>query len=199
MIARSFLLVVALAAGIPAAAQSTPPQTPAKPTAPAPAPQTPPTATAPAGSQAGAASATPQVPTAPTPAVPASRKFTTESGVMFSLILKDKTADFESVLGRVKEALAKSQDPKRKQQALGWRVLKGSEPGPGGNIVYIWLFDPAVKEFDYSITTILLEAFPSEAQDLWAKYTACFASPQSMLSLTQVITMGPTGTGAVPK
>ncbi len=177
----SFLFVVALAAGFTAAAQSAP-STPAQtPTA-----QTP-------------ATAAPQVPTAATPAVPATRKFTAESGVMFSLILKDKTADFESVLGRVKEALAKSQDPKRKQQALSWRVMKGVEPGPAGNVFYIWLFDPAVKDVEYSITSILTEAFPNEAQDLWAKYTSCFASPQSMLNLTQVLSMGPAGTVAVPK
>jgi hypothetical protein len=176
----AFLAVVALAVGIPAAAQTTP-ATPAQaPTAP----QT---------------TASPQVPAATMPAVPASRKFTADTGVMFSLILASKTADFESVLARVKEALAKSQDPKRKQQALSWRVLKGVEPGAGGNIVYIWFFDPAVKDVEYSITTILTEAFPNEAQDLWAKYTACFASPQSMLNLQQVLSMGPAGTVAVPK
>jgi hypothetical protein len=202
--ASAFLAVVALAVGIPAAAHAATSQTPARPAPSAPAetqtqtPATQPPATQSPAGQAGAAQ-TPQVPTAPMPAVPASRKFTTEAGVMFSLILPAKTADFEAVLARVKEALAKSQDPKRKQQALGWRVMKGTEPGPGGNIVYMWLFDPAVKDFDYSITNILLEAFPNEAQDLWAKYTACFASPQSMLSLTQVLSMGPAGTGAVPK
>ena len=78
-------------------------------------------------------------------------------------------------------------------------MLKGVEPGAGGNIVYIWLFDPAVKDVEYSITSILTEAFPNEAQDLWAKYTACFASPQSMLNLTEVLSMGPAGTAAVPK
>jgi hypothetical protein len=193
MIVKSFVLVVALAAGFPAAAQSTPPQTPTPTQNPT---QTP--GTQPPGSQTGTAPLA-GVPTAATPAVPASRKFTAESGVMFSLILANKTADFEAVLARVKEALTKSQDPKRKQQALSWRVLKGAEPGAGGNIVYIWLFDPAVKDVEYSITSILTEAFPNEAQDLWAKYVACFASPQSMLNLTQVLSMGPAGTAAVPK
>ena len=189
----SLLFVVALAAGLSAAAHPTTPQAPAKPPAPTTPTQTP-AAPAPE-SQAAAA----QVPTAPMPAVPASRKFTAESGVMFSLILPTKTADFEAVLARVKEALTKSQDPKRKQQALSWRVLKGLEAGPGGNVVYMWLFDPAVKDVEYSITSILTEAFPSEAQDLWAKYTACFAAPQSMLNLQQVLTMGPAGTVTVPK
>ena len=116
---------------------------------------------------------------------------------MFSLIYTAKTADYEAVLARVKEALAKSQDPKRKQQALSWRVLKGVETGPGGNTFYLWFFDPPVKDVEYSITQILTEAFPNEAQDLWAKYTACFAQPQSMLNLTQVLIMGATLT--VPK
>ena len=118
---------------------------------------------------------------------------------MFSVIKPDKTADFEAVLARVKEALNKSQDPKRRQQALSWRVLKGLEAGPGGNVVYIWLLDPAVKDEDYSITTILTEAFPNEAQDLWAKYVACFVSGQTMLNLQQVLAMGPAGTVTVPK
>jgi hypothetical protein len=177
--------MVALAAGISAAAQTAPPRTPAQTPA--------------AQSQAPGSQAAPQVPAAAMPAVPASRMFTAEAGVMFSLIYANKTADFEAVLARVKDALAKSQDPKRRQQALSWRVLKGVEPGPGGNIVYIWLFDPAVKDIEYSITTILAEAFPTEAQDLWAKYTACFASGQSMLNLNQVLSMGPAGSVTVPK
>jgi hypothetical protein len=180
------VFVGALAAGTLVAAQSSTQQPPATP------PVQPPVAQPPA-------STTPAVPAAPLPAVPASRKFTSDSGVMFSLIKADKTADFEAVLARVKEALAKSPDPKRKQQALSWRVLKGLEAGPGGSVVYLWLLDPAVKDEDYSITTILAEAFPNEAQDLWAKYTACFVSGQTMLNLQQVLNMGPAGTVTVPK
>jgi hypothetical protein len=192
----SFAFVVALAAGTLAAAQ----QPPAKPPA-APPPESAPATQPPASTTPGqpAAGQPPAVPAAPLPAVPASRKFTSDSGVMFSLIKADKTADFEAVLARVKEALAKSQDPKRKQQALSWRVLKGLEAGPGGNVVYVWLLDPAVKDEDYSITTILAEAFPNEAQDLWAKYTACFVSGQTMLNLQQVLNMGPAGAVTVPK
>jgi pyruvate/2-oxoglutarate dehydrogenase complex dihydrolipoamide acyltransferase (E2) component len=179
------LLVMALAAAPPAAAQAPAAQAPA---AQAPAAQTP---VAPVAGQPVAG---------PPPAVPASRKFMSDAGMMFSVIKPDKTADFEAVLARVKEALAKSQDPKRKQQALSWRVLKGLEAGPGGNVVYVWLLDPAVKDEDYSITTILAEAFPNEAQDLWAKYTACFVAGQTMLNLQQVLNMGPAGTvTTVPK
>jgi hypothetical protein len=170
--------VIALAAGSPAAAQS-PPQTP--PVTPA----------APAAQAPGAV----PVP-APVPSVPASRMFTAEAGVMFSVIYPTKVADFEAVMLRIKEALAKSADPKRKQQALGWRVFKGVESGAGGNVVYVSFFDPPAKDAEYSVTDILREAFPNEAQDLWAKYTACFVNGQVMLNLKQVVNMSP---ALVPK
>jgi len=134
----------------------------------------------------------PGTPAAPPAAVPSSRKFTTDAGLMFSVIKPDKTADFEMVMAKVKEALGKSQDPKRKQQALSWRVFKGQETAAGGAIVYVWFIDPPVKDVDYTVTDILTEAFPNEAQDLWAKYTACFVSGQTMLNLAATLNMSPT-------
>jgi hypothetical protein len=172
----AFLVAVALAAGSLAAARTQQPPTPAPGQPPA----------APVAGQAAP----------PAPSVPASRKFTSDAGIMFSAIKPDKTADFEAVMARVKEALGKSQDPQRKQQALSWRVFKGLETGPGGAVIYVWLLDPPVKDVEYVITDILREAFPNEAQDLWAKYTACFLSGQTMLNLQQVLNMSP---AIVPK
>ena len=137
----------------------------------------------------------------PPPAVPATRKFTSDGGMIFNKIRPDKTADFEAVMARVKEALAKSDNPKRKQMALTWRVFKGLEAGPGGNYVYIFWFDPPVKDEDYSITTILGEAFPNELQDLWSKFTGSFVDGQTMLNLQLVANMSPNApaTTAIPK
>jgi hypothetical protein len=58
--------------------------------------------------------------------------------------------------------------------------------------------DPAVKDEDYTVSQILSEAFPTEVQDLWAKYTQSFVSAQTMLNLQQTTNMSPTAT-AVPK
>jgi hypothetical protein len=164
------LFLTALAAGTPAAAQS-PASTPQAPAAPA---------------------------ATPPPAVPASRKFTADGGVIFNIIKPDKGPDFEAVMAKVKEALNKSDNPKRKQMALGWRVFKGVESGLGGNLVYVFWFDPPVKDEDYSITQILTEGFPNEAQDLWAKFTACFVQGQTMLNLAQVVNMSPNAV-TIPK
>jgi len=136
---------------------------------------------------------------APPPAVPASRKFTSDGGMIINLIKPDKTADFEAVMARVKEALAKSDNPKRKQMALGWRVFKGLETGPGGNYVYVFWFDPPIKDEDYQITAILGDAFPNELQDLWSKFRECFVQGQTMLNLQQVVNMSPNAPATTPK
>ena len=116
-----------------------------------------------------------------------------------NLIKPDKTADFEMVMNRVKDALAKSDNPKRKQMALSWRLLKGLESGPGGTVIYFFWFDPPVKDEDYQITTILGEAFPNELQDLWAKFSQSFANPQVMLNLQMILNMSPNAPATVPK
>ena len=188
---RSIVLVVliAAAAAVPAAAQSTasppPTQPPATPQAQTQTPVTPPTTTPQQPGQPGTA-------TTQTTAVPAVRYFTADAGAMFSLIKPDKTADFEAVMAKVKEALGKSQDPKRKQQAQNWRVFKATEPALGGAVLYIWWLDPPIKDADYTISTLLAEAFPNEVQDLWTKYTQAFVSGQTMLNLTLTTNMNPT-------
>ena len=189
MLLSSFVLVMAFAAGSPAAApQAAAPQAP-----PASKPPTQTPAQTPATPAAGQ---TPATTTGPAPAVPASRKFTSDAGLMFSVIKADKTADFEAVMARVKEALNKSDKPERKQQALSWVLYKGLETPGGTNVLYVWLLNPPVKDTEYSVTDILREAFPNEAQDLWAKYIACFVQGQNMLNLQQVLSMSP---AIVPK
>ena len=191
------LILTVLAAGTLAAALA---QTQAPPPTQAPTQTKPPGTQTPAGQPpAGAAAPGTEKQTGPPPpAVPASRKFTSDGGMIINVIKPDKGPDFEAVMARVKEALAKSDNPKRKQMALSWRVFKGLEAGPAGNLVYIFWFDPPVKDEDYQITAILGEAFPNELQDLWSKFTQCFVNGQTMLNLQQVVNMSPNAT-AIPK
>ena len=129
----------------------------------APAPQAPP-----AAPQAAAA---PQA-----PATPQARIFTGDVGLMFNVIKPDKTADFEKVIAKLKEALAKSDDPVHKAMAKGWRVIKNPEPmAQGGNYLYVFLIDPVAKDADYTISKILAKVFPAEVQYLFKTYSSCFA------------------------
>ncbi len=193
------VLAAASVAASRSAALATPPHVSA---AQAPA-QQPPVGAPPAGATPQAPGAAGQVPgapgTPPPPAVPASRKFTADGGVIFNMIKPDKGPDFEAVMAKVKEALAKSDNPKRKQMALTWRVFKGVEAGPNGNLIYVFWFDPPIKDEDYQITAILGEAFPDQLQDLWSKFTGCFVNGQTMLNLQQVVNMSPNAPAITPK
>ena len=61
------------------------------------------------------------------------RLFNQDGGFVQSVILADKTADFEMVMQKVKEALQKSENPTRQQQLRGWKVYRVTEPGPNNS------------------------------------------------------------------
>ena len=119
---------------------------------------------------------------------PAARVFTGDAGLIFNVIKADKTADFEAVVAKLKESLQKSSDEARKKQAASWKVYKQVEPGPNGSVLYVFVIDPAVKGADYTVSKILYEAFPNEAQDLFKKYSDSYAGGVSLSNLMLVST-----------
>ncbi|MCC7417990.1 MAG: hypothetical protein IT176_12710 [Acidobacteria bacterium] len=112
-----------------------------------------------------------------------------QAGLVLNFIKPDKTADFEEVMNKVKEALNTSENPTRKQQAAGWRVYKSPDPA-GPNVLYVFIIDPAVPGADYTVSNILAEAFPTEAQALYDKYAACYAMGLNRVNLNLLIDMG---------
>lgn len=140
----------------------------------------------PAFAQAAAAQAAP----AQAAPAPAARVFTGDAGLMFNVIKADKTADFEMVIGKLKEAFAKIEDPVRKQQAAGWRVFKQAEPLPNGSILYVFLIDPPVKDADYTVSKVLAEAFPVEVQELFKVYSGAYAGGVTLANYTLVSAFG---------
>lgn len=100
-----------------------------------------------------------------------------ESAVLIVLIKPDKTADFETVIAKYKEAFAKNDKAERKQQLAGLKFFK-SPTAMGGNTAYIIVADPVVKDQEYDITRIIHEVFPSEATDMFNKYKEAFAGRQ---------------------
>jgi hypothetical protein len=111
--------------------------------------------------------------------------FAGDGALVLNYIKADKTADFEMVVGRIKEALAKSEKPERKSQAAGWKIFKAAEPGPGGSVLYVWVVDPVTKGTEYSVSQILTEGFPAEAAMLY-KTLADSYSGQAIINLTTV-------------
>jgi len=121
---------------------------------------------------------------------PTARVFASDAGMVLNFVKPDKTADFEAIMGKLREALQKSEKPERKQQAVSWKVLKALEPGANGSVLYVFLIDPAVKGADYTVSTILAEAFPNEVQALYKQYAEAYASGQNFVNLTLVSALG---------
>ena len=109
--------------------------------------------------------------------------FASEAGIIFNSIKAEGVKPFEMVIGRLKQALAESADPVRKQQAAGWKIFKAAETGPAASVLYVFVMDPAVKGADYGVAKILAEAFPAEAQELYRLYVGAFSGGQSLLNL----------------
>src|SRR5262249_1989471 len=109
-----------------------------------------------------------------------------DAGMVLNFIKPDKTADFEAVMAKLKEALQKSSKPERKQQAASWKVFKSPEPAQNGNVLYVFVIHPSVKGADYTVSTILAEAFPQDVNTLYKQYAEAYASGQNFVNLALV-------------
>jgi hypothetical protein len=97
---------------------------------------------------------------------PAHQKLTFDGDTaLWTMAIKpDKTADFEQIMSKMRSALLKSEDPARRQQAAGWKVMRMTQPLSDGTIAYVHIVHPVVKDADYTIMQALYEAFPNEAR-----------------------------------
>jgi hypothetical protein len=123
------------------------------------------------------------------PQAPPAVTFTTPAGVLFHQIKADRTADFEWVMERLKEALLKSENPQHKQQAAGFKVYKNTDALPTGNIMYLVLISPTVPEADYSMTGLLnlvYKAFPDQQQEIFKRVSGAFGGGTNRLNLQPV-------------
>ena len=106
-----------------------------------------------------------------------------DAAVMTIMIKADKTADFESVIAKYKEAFEKNDNAVRKQQLAGMKFYKGASTAQG--VPYIVVVDPVVKGEEYDITRIITEVFPTEVQAVYQKYKDSFVG-RGISALTKV-------------
>ena len=111
-----------------------------------------------------------QTPATPPPQEQADpMKFATDKMVVFFIIKEEGVPVFEDIMSKVKGVLDKSDKAERKQQATLYRLAK-LETVQGGNVTYIALLDPVVKEASYDPFKILAEGMPpAEVSALYEK------------------------------
>lgn len=109
-------------------------------------------------------------------------------GLIQVLIKPDQTAAYEAVITKLKEALQKTDKPELKQAAMGWKIYK-ADTLANNNALYIHLIDPPAANADYGVMKILYDAFPTEAQAIFAQYKEAFGG-QSIVPMTLVADLG---------
>ena len=115
--------------------------------------------------------------------------FMSDGSLLINYVKPDKTADFEMVMGKIKEALAKSEKPERKAQAEGWKIFKTDLPGPGGAVTYFAIVDPVIKGNDYNMRQILTEAFGVADTNTIYKTLADSVAGQQLVAMTLSLSM----------
>ena len=115
--------------------------------------------------------------------------FMSDGSLLINYVKPEKAADFEMVMGKVKEALAKSDKPERKAQAEGWKVFKTDLPGPAGAVTYFAIVDPVIKGNDYNMRQILTEAFGVADTNTIYKTLADSVAGQQLVAMTLTLSM----------
>jgi hypothetical protein len=87
--------------------------------------------------------------------------------MLFFYVRPEKAPDFDAVVARLDEALTTSTDPIRQQQAASWHVYRSLETH--SERIYVFTFDPAVRDASYDPVRLLSDLLPLEATDLYAK------------------------------
>lgn len=129
------------------------------------------------------------------PAAPAKPQLTFDNAdavVWFFAIKGDSGPQFEQFFGRVKEAMAKSTNPERKNQAAGMRLMKSTSPAGDGTLNYVLIISPIAKGQEYSPGMLLFEVFPTEAKQLVDQLQS-YTNEKGLnaaVPLTQVMTLG---------
>jgi hypothetical protein len=123
-------------------------------------------------------------------AAPVTRLFNADAGLILNFVKPDKTADFEATVVKLREALKASSKPERQQQAKSWKIFRAAEAGADGSVLYVFMIDPAVKDVDYTVASILAEAFPDQVQELYKQFAGAYATGQNFVNLTLVAALG---------
>ncbi len=125
-------------------------------------------------------------------AAPQKFTITGDMAVLTVSVKADKTADYESVMGTLKQALAKAEAPEAKQQAAGWKIVKSSAPPQAdGTVLYMHFINP-VAGADYGVMANIYAVFkdPTEVRAIYDKYVATGAKNLGLAGGTVVVDLG---------
>jgi hypothetical protein len=146
----------------------------------------------PAFSQSAFAQEAAAQPAAQQPAAPQKLTYDADVAVLIYAVNQGKEADYEQVITKLKDALAKSTTPEAKSQAAGWVVTKSTKPlTQDGTSTYVHVINPVVKGADYSIVNIVYSvSSDDEKRAFYELYRGALKGQLSQILTTSVAKMG---------
>lgn len=143
-----------------------------------------------AGPLAGAALAQtpPAAPQAP-PAQADPMTFSADRMLVLFLIAEGGAADFEDIMSKAKDTLAKSSKAERKEQAAHWKLLRAEQP-QNGIVTFFFYIDQVAKGQSYDPFKVLAEETPPDkVLELYNKFTPNLKGI-STVPLGKIVDMG---------
>ncbi len=116
--------------------------------------------------------------------------FEGDTALLTVAIKPDKTADYERLMRRLQEALTKSENPERRQQAQGWKLVRIQQPLADGTVAYLHVIHPVVPGAAASIMPALYDAFPEERQAVYDLYVSAVAKTLSLATGNVAVDLG---------
>jgi len=128
-------------------------------------------------------------------AAPPKTTYNADAVIVMYAVNPGKDADYEQVVAKLREALAKSTAPEAKQQLAGWKVVKSQKSLTNdASSTYIHIISPVVKGADYNITAIVYAVSnDDEKRAFYDLYKGALKG-----ALSQITANDPGGASAAP-
>jgi hypothetical protein len=105
------------------------------------------------------------------------------------LVAEGGAADFEDIMAKAKDTLAKSSKAERKEQAAHWKILRAEQP-QNGIVTFFFYIDQVVKTQSYDPFKVLAEENPPDkVLELYNKFTPNLKGI-STVPLGKIVDMG---------
>src|SRR5687768_8834084 len=110
--------------------------------------------------------------------------YNTNAVIVIYSVNPGKDADYEQVIAKLRDALAKSTAPEAKQQLAGWKVVKSpTSLTKDDSSSYIHIISPVVKGADYSIPNIVYAvSTDDEKRAFYDLYKGALKGPISQIT-----------------
>jgi hypothetical protein len=112
--------------------------------------------------------------------------FEGDASLMIKFVQPSKVQAFEANLARIERGLRTLSDARGRPNAVTYRIFRARETASNGDVVYVCQVSPVVPGADYTMSRILANTLPGEAEVAFRDYAEALSRDQYAVNLTLV-------------